>query len=75
MQELTEVYFETSEQHRSATNAIFVRDNEDITKVLSFLKQISPFAEDGLLRNIATGVIADVSVHADMVLAFRKTIV
>ena len=53
MQELTDVYFETSEQHKSASNARILRDNEDIGKVLSYLKQISPFTKDGSLRNIA----------------------
>ena len=36
MQELTDVYFETSEQHESATNARILRDNEEIGKVYYF---------------------------------------
>ena len=74
-QELTNVYFETSEQHKSAANARILRDNEDIGKVLSYLKQISSFTEDGSLKSIATGVLADEGVIVDMFLAFGKTIV
>ena len=39
MLELTEVYFKTSEQYKSAKNARISRDNEDIRKVLSYVKQ------------------------------------
>ena len=75
MQELTDFYSETSEQHKSATNARILQDNEDIGKLLSYLKQTSPFTEDGSLRNIATGAIADEGVNVDMFFAFGKTIV
>ena len=36
MHELTDVYFETSEQHQSATNARILWDKENIGKVLSY---------------------------------------
>ena len=39
MLELTEVYFKTSEQYKSTKNARISRDNEDIRKVLSYVKQ------------------------------------
>ena len=41
LQELIDVYFETTEQHQSATNARILYDNEDFRNVLSYLKQIS----------------------------------
>ena len=46
MQELNDIYFKASEQHKSAANARILRDNEDTGKVLSYLKQISPFTEN-----------------------------
>ena len=45
-----------------------------ILEKLLYLKQISPFTDDGSLRNIATGVIANKGVN-NMFLAFGKTIV
>ena len=71
----TDVYFETSEQHKSATNASILQDNEDIGKILLYLKQLLPFTEDGSLRNIAMGVIANEVLNNNMFLAFGKTIV
>ena len=74
MQELTDVFFETNEQHKSARNARILRDNKSIRKVLSYLKQnITTWMV--ILKNIASGVIADEGLNVDMFLVFGKTIV
>ena len=58
----TDVYFETSEQRKSATNASILQDNEDIGKILLYLKQIRDFIANEVMNN-------------NMFLAFGKTIV
>ena len=60
MQQLTNVKYSTSEQHKEAA-----RYAKDIQEVLLYLSQRSPFTAETSLRNIATGVTAPphVNVH------------
>ena len=62
MQKLTSTPFMTSEQHEDVTKARKARDDKDSYAVLGFLQERIIFAPDPSLRNIATGVVADVSV-------------
>ena len=54
MQELTNTHFETSEQHKGSYSTRVARDQDDTKKLLSFLRQISPFESATGLENIAT---------------------
>ena len=65
MQQLTNVKYSTSEQHKEATYAKVKRDAEDTQEVILYLSQRGPFTAETSLRNIATGVTAPphVNVH------------
>jgi hypothetical protein len=65
MQEVTDVGFYTSEQHKEETKARQERDQKDVLSIIDVMKDRSPFAGDANLRNIETGVGADRSVNAD----------
>lgn len=65
MQELTEVLYETSEQHKSTKNSRINRDREDANKILGCLQQLNVFDGESSLRNISTGVVADMNVNVD----------
>ena len=65
MQELTEVKYVTSEQHKEASCARQERDLVDTQKVIKFLMDRNPFNESTTLHNIATGVVAHTSVNAE----------
>ena len=75
MQELTNTLFETSEQHKGSSSTRVARDQDDTKKVLSFLRQISPFESATGLKNIATGVVADNDVNVDNLISIGKRIV
>ena len=62
MQKLTSTTFMTSEQHEDVTKARKSRDDKDSYAVLGFLQERIIFAPNTSLRNIATGVVAYVSV-------------
>ena len=49
------------------------RDTEDTLKLISFLIERNPF-EDGYLRNIATGEVADEKVNVDQAQAMGEVI-
>ena len=66
MQKLTSTTFMTSEQHEDVTKARKARVNKDSYAVLGFLQERIIFAPDPSLRNIPTGVVADVSVKQRM---------
>ena len=55
MQELTNVVYESSDQHKATTKASLSRDNMGVEKLLS-LDHASPFTGDDSLRNISTDV-------------------
>ena len=65
MQELTDNYFTTSEQHKDMTRSRQMRDEEDKNTLLGFLQDGTPFGQDSSLRNIATGITAGKEVTAD----------
>ena len=54
MQQLTNVKYSTSEQHKEATHARVKRDAKDTQEVIPISKE--PFTAETALRNIATGV-------------------
>ena len=65
MQQLTNVKYNTSEQHKEVTYARVTRDAKDTQEVLLYLSRRSPFTAETSLRNIANGVTAPphVNVH------------
>ena len=65
MQQLNNVKYSTSEQHKEDTYAKVARDAKDTQEVLLYLSQRSTFTAEIYLRNIATGVTAPphVNVH------------
>ena len=65
LQELTDNYFSTSDQHKDLTRSRQMIDEEDKNTLLGFLQDRTPFGQDSSLRNIATGITADKEVTAD----------
>lgn len=65
MQTFAKVQYETSEQHKEVRESRIERDNHDTSKLLCFLAENTPFAEDPSLRNITSGVTADEKVNVD----------
>ena len=65
IQELTDNYFTTSEQHKDMTRSRQMRDEEDKNTLLGFLQDRTPFVQDSSLRNIATGITAGKEVTTD----------
>ena len=65
MQQLTNVKYSTSEQHKEVTYARVTRDAKDTQEVLLYLSQRSPFTAETSIRNITTVVTAPphVNVH------------
>lgn len=63
MQQLTNVTFTTSEQHKDMSAARQSRDSMDVKKLIDFLKDKNPFEREGSLRNIVTGIVADDKVN------------
>ncbi|KAK6178790.1 hypothetical protein SNE40_011297 [Patella caerulea] len=63
MQELTEVVYTTSDQHKECTNARITKDMEDAGITLKHLTEMDPFGADSTLRSIATGVVAHPTVN------------
>ena len=64
MQDLTEINYETSEQHKEMFTARLKRDEKDSKTVLAYLQDRNPFTDDISLRNISTGVVAQTSADA-----------
>lgn len=66
MQEFTNVSYSSSEQQKELCSARMIRDKSDSQLILSKLQAFSPFTPESSLRNIVTGVTADlanVNVH------------
>ena len=65
MQELTELSFTSSEQHKDCTLPRTQRDQQDSMKLKQKLLDCNPFDKDSSLRNVVTRVVAndDVNVH------------
>ena len=66
MQDVADLVYTTSDQHREAGAARKVRDMSDISKLTDFFKERSPFCTDTTcLRNIVTGEVAGPKVDVD----------
>lgn len=63
MQELTNVTFTTSEQHKDLSAARQNRNSKDVKKLIDFHKDKKPFEQESSLRNIVTGIVADEKVN------------
>ena len=75
MQNLTDVGYHTSEQHKESSTSRQERDKHDIIKVISYLRDRDPFTESIPLRNIDTGVNADNNINAHNALACGQKII
>ena len=70
MQKLTDVNYQTSEQHNEMGKARTEHDHKDASTFLEFLKERNPFTSGTNLRNIEAGVIADGKVDVDRSVEF-----
>ena len=59
IQEVTEVDYTASKQHKDMSNSRIKRDMKDSKTILEFVEARDPFSEDSTLRIIVTVVIAD----------------
>ena len=62
MQQLTDVQYNTIEQHKHLTTA---RQGKYSCELLEFLEYRNPFSDNCSLRSIATGINAGISVNVD----------
>ena len=65
IQQLTDVQYNTSEQHKVLTTARQGKDMRDSCELLEFLESRNPFSDNCRLRSIATGINAGISVTVD----------
>ena len=65
IQELTEVSYTTSDQHKDVSKSRQERDMTDTLEVLEYLTPISPFGGNSTLHSIASGITADATVNCD----------
>ncbi|XP_053373150.1 uncharacterized protein LOC123533634 [Mercenaria mercenaria] len=66
MQEFCETVYKTNAQHKDVGKSRLLRDEKDTSILLDFLQERNPFEDsDTSLRNIETGVSADVTVNVD----------
>ena len=63
MQELTNLSYTTTEQHKESTEARKKREAVDLEEINSKLETWSPFSPDPSLRNVVTGVVAEEAVN------------
>ena len=63
--QITDVNYQTSEQHKEMGKARTEHDHKDTSTFLEFLKERNPFTPGTNLWNIETGVIADGKVDVD----------
>ena len=71
MQDLNNLTYTTSDQHKESNDAPLNRDIHDLGKINSSLIPFTPFSEDRSLRNIVTGIEAP----SDTALLFQRFIV
>ena len=64
-QDFMQINYKTSEQHKEMSIARLKRDEKDSKAVLQYLQDMNPFTDDTSLRNISTGVVAQVSTNAE----------
>ena len=65
VQEVTGTRRLTSDQHVEMGSTRSAKDTKDMMVLTTYLQERNPFAEDLILRNIVTSVVADVSVHVN----------
>ena len=65
MQALTDLDYETSDQHKDVTLARQTRDDKAMRSILEYLQMRRPFERDSSLQNIGTSLIADRTVNAE----------
>ena len=65
MQNLTNIGYSTSEQHRDLSLNRQTRDCEDTAKLVDFFEVSSPFKGNVQLRNVANGVTSSPGVNVD----------
>ena len=65
MQTVTNIDYQTSDQHVESRPARKERDQKDKLIFYYFLQERNPFAEDATLRNIETGMSADIRVNVN----------
>ena len=65
MQKLSGVTYETSEQHKDTSAARQTRDVSDTLKLISYLRERSPFVDRECLVNIANGMTAPAGVNVE----------
>ena len=59
MQNLSDITYHKSEQHKDTTQARKEHDYKDTNKIIGYLSQRNPFTSDSTLRSIATGIAAE----------------
>ena len=64
MQDLLDILYQTSEQHKEISESRQEKDQADSTVLMSFLSERNPFKDDHKLHNIVTGVVAERAVNA-----------
>ena len=64
-QQLTNVNYNTSEQHKDLTKSRQEKDMADTCELLEFLESRNPFSNNNSLRSIATDINADSKVNVD----------
>ena len=64
MQDLLDILYQTSEQHKEIPESRQEKDQADSTVLMSFLSERNPFKDDHKLHNIVTGVVAERAVNA-----------
>ncbi|CAG2249307.1 unnamed protein product [Mytilus edulis] len=74
MQKLTDVNYNTSEQHKELGKSRIDQDKKDVQIFKSFLGERNPFSSDINLRNIETGTLADEKVNVERSVDIGKEI-
>ena len=65
MQYFTGAKFVSSDQHKDIGVSRIERDKKDISKIYDFFQEHNPFSNESKLKNIVTGIVANVAVNID----------
>ena len=74
MQQLTNINYNTSEQHKDLTKARQDKDMTDTCELLEFLESQNPFIKNCCLRSIATGINADSNILDNIINILKSMI-
>ena len=74
MQEFTKVRYETSEQHKEATEARLVKDYRDAYIMMRYVAGRSPFVLSNYLFSLETGEVANSAVNVHQAKEIGKEI-